>query len=79
MPGHVLVEAAGVKSYSTFVKGAVSASALDHGETIRLVPDENRGVRKGFVPLSDLDMLLLSTCQDDELGAAVREVISRST
>ena len=66
-----LYAAAGVKSWSAFVKGAVLAHVEADDVVIRLLPQENRGGRDGFQPGELPSVEVAATASDEELGAAV--------
>jgi hypothetical protein len=48
-----LIEVAGVKSWRTFVKGAVHVSVLRTGNLVKFEPSRNLGPKEGFVPLAN--------------------------
>ena len=73
-----LLELAGVKSWSTFSKGASCLDVEDEGYRIVLVPTKNLGSTKGFV--DDLSrQIILDGYRSDVLGAAVRQLMMQDT
>jgi hypothetical protein len=72
-----MLQAAGVKSYSTFAKGATSVDVEQDAEGVRVVSSANLGSRGGFQRIDD--GVVLDDPADDELGAAVRAAHDRST
>lgn len=74
-----LYEAAGVKSWSAFVKGAIYCTVAKTGGCFVIEPSQNKGARGGFQPIigqSSLTIPLESSVED--IGLAVREALSIS-
>ena len=73
-----LCEAAGVKSWSAFMKGAkaVSLKLTSDGYVLQL--SKNDGARGGFTPISEGKTVLPLSSTDEELGAAVVAALNAS-
>ena len=71
-----LLDAAGVKSYNTFEKGAKSVDvAQDDAGVFTVSPTENRGSAGGFVPQAGETVRGVN---DAELGRAIHRALSMS-
>ena len=66
-----LYAAAGVKSWGTFVRGAVLTHVEGTHDGLRLLPQENRGGRDGFQPFGLPVIEIPATATDEEIGNAV--------
>jgi hypothetical protein len=70
-----LYEAAGVKSWTTFVKGTKNCQIADDGSIVSITPTRNAGAREGFQFLNDLTLELPSVVSSADLGRAIRLVL----
>lgn len=70
-----LLEAADVKTWSTFVRGTSSCDVVDDGGGITLTPLMNRGARHGFQSAGAQERSISSEISDEELGDAVRKAL----
>ena len=74
-----LYEAAGVKSWSTFVKGAVYCDVTQEGRVLRVESSQNKGARGGFQPIEGQGALTVSaTAPAEEIGLTVRKALAIS-
>jgi hypothetical protein len=73
-----LLRIAGVRSWSAYVRGLRSVHIEHDGETLTLIPMDNRGARDGLAELLDLAERL-DAPDDESLGAAVRRVLAAAT
>lgn len=73
-----LNEAAGVKGWSSFIKGARSCEVADEGGTLIFVPMRNAGVRAGFQFLNDSSTKLAADATADEIGRTLRNAFERA-
>jgi hypothetical protein len=64
-----LLTAAGVASWSTFVKAAQYVGIRQDGDMIKITPYKNLGSKEGFAPIQDKAVSLLSG--DSGLGVAL--------
>jgi hypothetical protein len=71
-----LYSAAGVKSWGTFVRGSLLTSVEVNANTMRLLPQENRGARDGFQPMGLRVLEVATSISDAELGEAVLQALS---
>lgn len=76
VPPSPVLEAAGVKSWSTFHKGAKLISLSADSERITLTPNRNEGPREGFNPMAAAELSIPATATDDELGAAIERAFA---
>jgi hypothetical protein len=70
-----LYEAAGVKSWSTFVKGSSMCTVEVDGSTLRIEPWENQGAREGFEPILENRLALPASSSIESLGLAVLDAL----
>lgn len=70
-----ILELAGVKSWNTFVKGAVLVGIESDADEITLTPHRTLGPKEGFEPIHDGSVRLLANSSASELGTALSEVI----
>lgn len=73
-----LEAAAGVKSYRTFISGAVYVSLHQSNQGIQLVPSTNGGAtgdNRGFHPKTDQSIMLDSSISDSSLGKKIRSLL----
>jgi hypothetical protein len=70
--------AAKAKSWSALVRGAKSLEILEEAGKIVLTPTENRGARRGFWHLPDLDVAVSKEASDEDLGAAAVRALGLS-
>lgn len=75
---HYLYEAAGVKTWAHFVKGAKNCAVAASSNEIKLTPTRNGGTQRGFEHLNDRELRIAATSTPAEIGAAIREALSRS-
>jgi hypothetical protein len=73
-----LLDAAGVRSWATFVRGTESCSVAVNEDGMTVLPMKNGGSEGGFIPLESQAVRLPSNAADGEIGAGVRAAI-RST
>lgn len=73
-----LLQAAGVKNWSTFSRGAkhVTVSMLDSG--IRFMPTENGGSKEGFLDLADRAIVLEVSADSAALGSTLLQCFDAS-
>jgi len=73
-----LLEAAGVKSWSTFQRGVLYCGVISDESVLKFRPYENKG-RGGFVPMPDDKIIdIPSTSSAQEIGEALLQAISMS-
>lgn len=65
-----LLNAAGVRSWGAFVRGALLSNVRSDGRTVEFFPHENRGPRDGFQPMGLASIVVEAVVSDEELGAA---------
>ncbi|GAB4557387.1 MAG: hypothetical protein Tsb0020_01480 [Haliangiales bacterium] len=70
-----ILRAAGVKSWSTFYRGAKLMTIRADDEQITLIPKMNKGARNGFSPVSGRQTLPANSTPE-QLGAALERVFS---
>lgn len=70
-----ILEAAGVKSWATFHKGAQLVSLTSDDDQIAVSPNINKGAREGFIPLPD-DIVVSATVTVDALGEAIEQAFA---
>ncbi|GAB4515238.1 MAG: hypothetical protein Tsb0020_33810 [Haliangiales bacterium] len=75
-PPDPVLEAAGVKTWSTFHKGAKAISLYVEESQLKLYPTINEGSRDGFGWLTDAEVAIQSTATLDELGAALKQAFA---
>jgi hypothetical protein len=71
-----LLRSAGVKSWSQYVKGLDSVRVRRNGDTVKVVPQRNRGARQGLEDISEA----VETLQKPDaatLGQAVQRALAR--
>lgn len=74
-----LLDAAQVKSWSTFVRDTCSCEILDDGSSIKIYPTRNMGAQEGFQSIEAKPSLLLpSKSTAESIGSAVREALAIS-
>lgn len=74
-----LYKAAGVKSWATFVKGALFCNIREEGGNLYIEPNRNLGARGGFQPIPDQnDLRIPASASAEEIGAAVRKALDIS-
>ena len=74
-----LYEAAGVKSWGAFVKGAVYCHVTRDDANLYIEPSRNLGARGGFQPIPGQDGIEIPALSSaEEIGNAVREALSIS-
>lgn len=72
-----LLEAAGVKSWSTFQKGALYCGIISDKSELKFRPYENKG-RGGFVPMPDNKIIAIpSSSSAQEIGEALLKTIEK--
>ena len=72
----VLLEAAKVKSWATFVKGARLLSCCEEPNGYSLTPYRNLGAKEGFLPLQEDVVVVAASAPAPELGAAVMKMLA---
>lgn len=70
-----LLDSVGATSWGTFARGAHLVNVEADDETLRLQPQENRGPRDGFQPLSVAAIEVPVAASDERLGLAIREAL----
>ncbi|WP_428262367.1 hypothetical protein [Haliangium sp.] len=77
--GHVkpLLDAAGVKTWSAYVRDTRAISVEQADDDIVLTPTVNRGAREGFGFLSEQAIHVPSTATHAEIGAAIEKALAR--
>jgi hypothetical protein len=73
-----LYEAAGVKSWPSFIKRTRSCEVTDDGRILRITPMRNAGSRDGFQFLEDLSIELRSDASTMEIGRSIRMAMDRA-
>jgi hypothetical protein len=68
-------DAAGVKSWSAFVKGSLSCTVDLDGSSLHINPWKNEGARKGFTPLPQQRLTLPASSPVEMLGQAVLDAL----
>jgi hypothetical protein len=71
----VFLRSAGVKSWSTFVRGSLLATVESDGSMIIFQPHENRGARDAFQPMGLPSIRLDAEASDAELGEAAARAL----
>jgi hypothetical protein len=72
------LQQAGVKSWSTFVKGATCADIKDNGEHITVTPMKNLGPKEGFLA-EESKKVIVERNSNSAVGAVVRGVLAPSS
>jgi hypothetical protein len=72
-----VLQLAGVKSWSKFVKDASSADLKVEGDRLKIIPNRNLGHKDGFEPIREKAIELPFPCSSHEIGAAVDEALAR--
>lgn len=71
----VFLRSAGVKSWSTFVRGSLLTTVESDGSAIVFQPHENRGARDAFQPMGLPSIRLDAGASDEELGIAAARAL----
>jgi hypothetical protein len=66
---------AGVKSWGTFVRGALLTTIESDGSAIVFHPHENRGARDAFQPMAQPSIRLDAGASDEDLGVAATRAL----
>ncbi|WP_428263406.1 hypothetical protein [Haliangium sp.] len=74
LPPSPVLAAAGVKSFTTFHRGARLVAVSTDGVVIKLIPTANDGPRCGFAHLEPITVP--ETATPDELGEAIERAIA---
>jgi hypothetical protein len=72
---HPLWTAAGVRSWASFVKGAVSCDVYREQGEIKIMPMRNTGRQGGFAEVKENEQVLVDNSSPEALGAAVRKAL----
>jgi hypothetical protein len=72
-----LLRLAGVKSWTTFMKGAKCVSLRLDCSGLRLIPHHNLGGKEGYRPIEEQVIVLVSPSPLEAIGKAVYESLSR--
>lgn len=76
MPPSPILQAAGVKSWSTFYKGAKLVAVRSDDTHLTFSPTVNEGKRNGFGWLEDAKLSIPATASLAELGEALKKAIA---
>jgi hypothetical protein len=72
-----LLELAGVKSWSTFMKHAKCLNVEVEEKRLMLVPNRNLGSKEGFEPVPEMAVELPFPSSPDRVGLAFEEAMAR--
>ena len=72
-----ILEAAGIKSWSTFSKGALACTIFSAPTELTITPSQREGFRGAYLDTPDLEISLAFPAMPEEVGLAVREALSR--
>jgi hypothetical protein len=72
-----LLELAGVKSWSTFMKGAKSLGLEVEGDGLKMVPTRNLGPKEGFEAVPEQTVEIPFSSSPDQVGMALDEAMAR--
>jgi hypothetical protein len=70
-----ILELAGVKSWNSFVKGALLVGIESDSDQITLTPHRTLGARDGFEPIQKYELRLSVTVTTKVLGEALLETV----
>ncbi len=74
-----VLELAGVKTWPTFVKGALLVGIEMEGDAITLTPHCNEGPKEGFDPLESQAVTLAASATPGEIGEALLKAAAACT
>lgn len=76
-PSDPLLEAAGVKTWATFAKGALACSISEDGVEVVITPSRRGKARASYLFTPDLNVKVNLPASDEQVGAAIREALAR--
>jgi hypothetical protein len=71
-----LLELAGVKSWASFMKNAISLNLEAEGERLTIIPSRNLGSKEGFEPVPENAIMVPFSSPPDQIGEALDKALA---